>query len=197
MIGHVEIFDVSNLNDDGTIAELNTRRYYMNRGNSLWHTDSSFNPRRAGVSVLHAVSIPPPGLGGETQFADARTAYAEMPDDLKEELLSHEYVANHTIMHSRKTASPEYFTEEIDPLTHNFSKHKIVQTHEPSGRKTLYIAAHAHSIEGLPVPEGQALIKRVMDHVTQPKYVLKVEWLNDGDMVLWDNCCVRTSQDLC
>ena len=46
-----ELFDVSNLEDDGSIVQPDSKRDVMGRGNSLFHVDSSFNPRRAGYGV--------------------------------------------------------------------------------------------------------------------------------------------------
>lgn len=70
-----ELFDVSNLLEDGTVAPLTSHRAAMNKGNSLFHVDSSFNPRRAGYSLLKAHELPPKGTGGATEFADTRTAF--------------------------------------------------------------------------------------------------------------------------
>ncbi|TGJ86403.1 hypothetical protein E0Z10_g2377 [Xylaria hypoxylon] len=36
-------------------------RAHSNRGNGLFHADSSFNPRRASFSLLRAAQLPPPG----------------------------------------------------------------------------------------------------------------------------------------
>jgi alpha-ketoglutarate-dependent 2,4-dichlorophenoxyacetate dioxygenase len=69
------------------------------------------------------------------------------------------------------------------------SQHKLIQIHEPSGRRNIYIAAHSHSIVGLPQDESDALIKRLLDHVTQKKYTVSVDWKQGSDMVIWDNRC--------
>jgi len=67
-------------------------------------------------------------------------------------------------------------------------QHRIVQTHQGSGRKTLYIAAHASHIVGMPVHEGRALLRRLIDHATQPQFTFSVTY-NVGDLVIWDNRC--------
>lgn len=54
----------------------------------------------------------------------------------------------------------------------------------------LYIAAHAHHIEGLPPEKSQELIETLLAHATRPENVLSVEWENNGDLILWDNTCV-------
>ncbi|KAF2115082.1 hypothetical protein BDV96DRAFT_646931 [Lophiotrema nucula] len=191
---HVELFDAGNVDEDGNAIHPDAPRSHYNRGNTLFHVDSSFNPRRASWSLLRAVKLPPPGMGGETEFADSRKAWDELDSGLKKELEEKDLIGAHTLLHSRKIASPAFFSD-VDPWSEPMTRHKLLQTHEPSGRKNLYIAAHCHHFEtadGTPLPEAEnaALLKRLMDHVTQPKYVLSVDWAQEGDMVAWDNTCV-------
>lgn len=184
-----ELFDVSNLLEDGSVAPLSSHRAAMNKGNSLFHVDSSFNPRRAGYSLLRAHKLPPKGTGGNTEYADARTAFDDIPEDLKKELLERDYVACHSLYHSRKKAAPESLPD-INPEDYFMSRHKLVQRHEPSGRMNLYIASHAHHIEGVSAEKSKELLSMLYAHACQPKYVVSIDWQNDGDLLLWDNTCV-------
>ena len=109
--------------------------------------------------------------------------------DLKQQLLEKDYVGAHSLHHSRKVAAPEFF-KDTDPTQHKMHYHKLVQKHEPSGRMNLYIAAHCHHLEGLPQEESDALLKRLMDHATQEKYRMAVDWRNKGDLVIWDKYVV-------
>jgi alpha-ketoglutarate-dependent 2,4-dichlorophenoxyacetate dioxygenase len=161
----------------------------FSQGNGLFHVDSSFNPRRAGYSLLRAHELPPRGTGGNTEYADTRTAFDELPAALKQELVEKDYIAAHSLWHSRKTAAPEFFAD-IQPEDYFMSRHKLIQRHEPSGRTNLYIAAHVHHIEGLEPEKSKELFQTLYRHAMQPKYVLSVEWENDGDLILWDNTCV-------
>ncbi|KAJ9645437.1 uncharacterized protein PV06_07871 [Exophiala oligosperma] len=191
-----ELFDVSNQEDDGSIVQIGSRREQMGRGNSLFHCDSAFNPRRAGYSLLRAHELPPPGHGGNTEFADTRTAFAELPDALKAELVENDYVGANSLWHSRRKACPESeYLASMDPEAFPFGRHKVVQLHGPSGRTNLYIANHLHHLEhpdGTRVPEPQSteLIEALLDHATQERYVLSVEWRDVGDLVCWDNTAV-------
>jgi alpha-ketoglutarate-dependent 2,4-dichlorophenoxyacetate dioxygenase len=151
--------------------------------------DSSFTPRRASFSLLRAVKIPPPGNGGNTEFADSRTAFEELPEELAQELLDNDYVAAHSLAHSRKTASPIFF-KDLDPTKEKMARHRLVQRHEPSGRMNLYIAAHCHHIEGVTPEKSTELLDTLMKHVTQDKYVTNISWENPGDLIIWDNRCV-------
>ncbi|KAK8100455.1 hypothetical protein PG999_010829 [Apiospora kogelbergensis] len=186
-----EIFDAGNLTEDGEILDPDSPRAHSNRGNGLFHVDSSFNPRRASFSLLRACALPPPGHGCNTDFADSRTAFDELPDNLRSELLAHEYVGAHSMAHSRKLGSPDFF-QDMDMSTMPLHRHNIVQTHEPSGRMNLYIGAHLHHIEenGVEIPGSWELVQKLNRHATQKKYQTTIMWHDVGDMVIWDNRCV-------
>ncbi|KXL46621.1 hypothetical protein M433DRAFT_334756 [Acidomyces richmondensis BFW] len=184
-----QLFDVSNLLEDGSVAPLDSHRAAMNRGNSLFHVDSSFNPRRAGYSLLRAHQLPPKGTGGATEYADTRTAYEELPEDLKRELIDNDYVACHSLYHSRKMAAPGSLPD-INPEDHFMSRHKLIQRHEPSGRMNLYIASHVHHIEGVSAEKSKDLIDILYKHACSPKYVQAIEWTENSDLILWDNTAV-------
>lgn len=128
-------------------------------------------------------------MGGETDFADVRTAFDQLPTTLKEELRDQDYIAAHSLWHSRKTAAPETFAD-VNPEDYPMGRHRLVQRHEASGRETLYLAAHIHHIEGLDPDASRALLDQLFRHATQPRYVLRIGWESPGDMVLWDNTSV-------
>lgn len=151
--------------------------------------DSSFNPRRGSYSLLRAYELPPQGTGGNTEYADTRQAFDDLPEDLKNELVENDYIACHSLYHSRKTASPE-FLKCIEPLDHPMSRHRLIQRHEPSGRMNLYIASHVHHIEGASPEKSKQLIETLYGHATQQKYVVSLDWRYDGDLIMWDNTCV-------
>ena len=177
-----ELFDAGNLDASGNILVDERRRLY-NKGNALWHTDSSFNPHRSAYSLLLAHEVPP--AGGDTQFADMRAAYDALPAALKERIEN--VVAEHWLWHSRMLAGYPDPTEE-ERQAKPPAQHKLVQVH-PSGRKTLYIAKHASHIVGWPVEEGRRLIGEFIDFATQPQFVRSVAWKQPGDLVIWDNRC--------
>ncbi|KAL7420659.1 hypothetical protein Q5752_004610 [Cryptotrichosporon argae] len=190
-LAYDELFDVSNVDGDGAIIQPDSQRGVLGKGNTLFHVDSAFNPRRAGYSLLLAHELPPKGLGGNTEFADSRTAYDDLPKDTKARING--YVLWHSQHHSRRRASPgNPLLDETKflPESHPFGKHRLVQTHEASGRTNLYIANHAYKVDQLPLEQGQAEIGALLDHCAQPRYVCAVEWHDVGDLVIWDNTCV-------
>ena len=178
---HRELFDASNLNVDGEITEDPSAIQYR-KGDRLWHTDSAFMEKRTSYSLLLAHSVPPEG--GETSFADTRSAYDDLPQDMKDFL--EDKVGINTLWWSRRMAGAEISDEEIDERPK--ARHPLVHGHKGSGRKALFIAAHTMDVEGMPKDEGRALIRQLIEHATQPQYVFSVNW-NVGDMVIWDNLC--------
>ncbi|CAG7915962.1 unnamed protein product [Penicillium olsonii] len=183
-----ELFDVGNINLDGSIVSLDSARGEANKGNSLFHTDSSFNPRRAGYSLLLAHELPPPGTGGSTSFADMRGAYRDLDESFKSFLVEKNFIARHSILHSKKLAAPEFY-RNIDPAQHFMSRHLLLQTHERSNVPTIYLAKHIHSLEGVSSEESQAILDTLFEHATQERYVIDIEWKDAGDMIVWDNTC--------
>ena len=133
--------------------------------------------------MLHAHDIPP--VGGETEFADLRAAYDALDDETRE--LIEELVAEHSIFHSRGLLGHTDYTDAERaalPAVH----HRLVRTHPGSQRRTLYIGAHAGSIVDWPIPEGKLLIRDLIDHATDRRFVHSHTW-RVGDLVIWDNRC--------
>lgn len=119
------------------------------------------------------------------EFADTRTAFDELDEKTKKQLLENNYIAAHSIIHSKKLAAPEFYAD-TDPTKYPMGRHELVQKHEKSGRMNLYIAAHVHHIEGF---ESNELFERLFKHSTQEKYVVQIDWENEGDLIIWDNTC--------
>ena len=180
-----EIADISNLDGDGNVLEVNARRRLDWLANRLWHTDASFRAVPGALSLLYAHVIP--DEGGDTEFADMRAAYDALPEKTKTQLEG--LVAIHSIWHSRgqlDVNKAKYTPEEqaaLPPVPQ-----RVVRTHPGSHRKTLYLAAHASHIEGMPVPDGRLLLMDLMEHATRPPFVHTHKW-REGDLVVWDNRC--------
>lgn len=189
-----EIFDVSNIDaDDNIIAEDDILRTSSKRGNTLWHADGAYNPRRSGISILRAVELPPKGTGGETEFLDSRTAYEDLPREKQAEIMN--YVGMNTLLWNRRLANPdmEMFFDVEEKISRGevpLAKHRIGQIHEPTGRGNLYIGSYNHHIDGLPIEQGRKIIDELLAHVTQDKYKYSMSWEGAGDLVFWDNCAV-------
>jgi alpha-ketoglutarate-dependent 2,4-dichlorophenoxyacetate dioxygenase len=182
-IRHKEIFDVSNLDEHGTILDLDDQRRAYRQGNELWHTDSSFRQKSATWSMLHGRIVPP--AGADTEFVDTRAAYDALPDAMKAKLDG--LVAEHSIWHSRAQHGGYTPTDE-ERKARPPARHPVVRRHPGSGRNALYIASHASHVIGWPVDEGRTLLKELLEFATQPRFVYTHKWRR-GDLVIWDNRC--------
>ncbi|MFZ2007468.1 MAG: TauD/TfdA family dioxygenase [Stellaceae bacterium] len=179
-----EFADVSNLDEEGRVADRNHRRILSNMATRLWHTDSSYKKPAAKFSLLYCSAIP--AWGGETEFADMRAAYEALPDRLRAEAEGRE--AEHYVHHSRATLgfapSEEEIAGALPPVAW-----PLVRIHAGSGRKLLYIGSHATHVVGLSLPEGRVLLADLLEHATQRRFVYRHEW-RPGDLVMWDNRAV-------
>ena len=177
-----ELYDASNLDENGDLLTADSTRRKYNRGNELFHTDSSFNDLPTKWSLLLAHEVPP--AGGNTEFVDLRAVYADLPDEDKARFGG--LVAEHYLWHSRERGGFTGVTDEMRRLMPPV-RHPLVRT-AADGRPTLYIGAHASHIVGRPLDEGRALLEKLLTTASQPQYVYAHEW-RDGDLVIWDDRC--------
>jgi alpha-ketoglutarate-dependent 2,4-dichlorophenoxyacetate dioxygenase len=168
----------------GEVIPPDDRRMVYQLANMLWHSDSSFKPVPSLCSLLSARIVP--SEGGATEFASTRAAYPSLPDALEGRVEG--AVAVHDFAWSRDQVRPGFFTAE-ERAVYPPVRHPVVRTNPGNGRKSLFLGAHASHIEGLPVDDGRALLRQLLDHVTQPQFRYRHEW-TEGDLVIWDNRCV-------
>jgi alpha-ketoglutarate-dependent taurine dioxygenase len=64
-------------------------------------------------------------------------------------------------------------------------EHPLVWRHA-SGRRSLVLGATAERIVGMSAAEGRALLDRLLEWATQPRFVYRHHW-QVGDLVIWDN----------
>ncbi len=178
-----EIADISNLDPENRVMSAEDKRLIFNRGNQLWHTDSSFKFVPARCSLLSAREIPP--SGGETEFADLRAAYDALPEEKKRAIDG--LVVEHSIFRSRAQIGFTEFNDEIRRALPPVPQ-LLVRRHPGSGRKTLYLASHASHVIGWPLEQGRALIEELIAFATEPRFVYQHRW-SVGDLVLWDDRC--------
>jgi len=168
----------------GEVIPAEDRRMIYQLANMLWHSDSSFKPVPSLCSLLSGRIVPPEG--GATEFASARAAYPSLPEELKRRV-EHAVVV-HDFSWSRDQVRPGFFTPE-ERAVYPPVRHRLVRANPANGRRALFLGAHASHVDGLPVEEGRALLRTLLDHVAQPEFVYRHEW-QEGDLVVWDNRCV-------
>ena len=183
-----EISRISNVGDDNQIRPHDHEKSRYHRGNNLWHSDSSFKPIPANISLLSGREVPP--VGGETQFADARTAYDEWPGSvsgtMKEDL--EDLICEHSIIFSRQLIVGDIFTEKekrkLKPV-----RQALIRKHSETGRRVFYLGSHCHFVEGWDYPKSRALITELTSWITRPEFVYSHKW-KPLDLVMWDNQAV-------
>jgi len=179
-----EIADLSNVDPEGDTMPADDRRMLYHQGNQLWHSDSSFKPVPAMASLLSAREIPPEG--GETEFASLRAAWEALPVTLQQRL--DDLVAVHSFAYSRSLIAPDLLLPEQEAALPPV-KQRLVRENPVNGRRAVYLGSHASYILGMPLEEGRALLRDLLEHATRPEFVFQHRW-RVGDCVMWDNRAV-------
>lgn len=176
---YTAVHQVSNLNQDGRPSDD-----LRDRGNYFWHSDKSYHDIPSLLTMLHAVELPP--AGGETQFANTAAAWDALDEATQERIRHlravHSWEASR--IQSNSTPATEAQKAERPPVAH-----PLVRRHPDNGRLALYLGNHASHIADLPLEEGRALLRDLLRHATQARFVYSHAW-QPGDLVLWDNRCL-------
>ena len=151
-----------------------------------YHTDHSNALQPPKAPVLFAKYLPE--AGGDTQFVNMYSAYADLPDTMKLRIANlkaeHVYQSRHS---ARKLMALSDASAKNVP---DAVVHPLVRTHPETGRKALYInPIRIEAIEGLSEPEMLSLLDELMEHATSEKYQYRHQW-KLGDLVMWDNRCL-------
>lgn len=159
----------------------NARAEYL-LGSFHWHIDGTHDDVPCLASLLSGRTLS--ATGGETEFANTYAAYEALPDSEKAFLQGVRVV--HTVEASQRAVYAEPSEKQLAAWRRFPGKtHPLVWTHR-SGRRSLVIGTHASHVEGMAVDEGRALIRRLVEWATQPRFVYRHAW-SVGDMLIWDN----------
>jgi alpha-ketoglutarate-dependent 2,4-dichlorophenoxyacetate dioxygenase len=178
-----ELYDISNLDEKhGILGEADRRRQWR-EADKLWHTDRSFIDADTTYSFLSGRIVPP--TGGNTDFADMRRAYDDLPEAMKTRIADLQAV--HSIWHSRALAGGvDFRADEIATMPPVVQP--LVRVHPRTGRRSMVLASHASEIVGIGPEEGRALLAELTAFALQPRYLHSHVW-RQGDLVIWDNRC--------
>ena len=178
-----EIFRVANVRPDGTLDSAGGPYDTLNRGNRQWHSDSSYKRIPSKASALRAHTLP--SSGGETQFADMRSAYDALDtarkDWLADKLAVHDFAYSHGKAADLMTDAERAALPPVE--------HPIVRVHEETGRKSLFVGRHASHIVGEDVERSRSQLRELTESACQPPRIFTHRW-HVGDLVIWDNRCV-------
>jgi len=183
--GMPEIYVVSNVIENGVAIGS------LGAGEAVWHTDMSYLPAPPKASILYALEIPP--AGGGTSFCDMYAAYESLPDALRRR------ATGLRVKHDGTYNSGGYVRQGVtptdDPRQAPGMLHPLVCTHPESGRRMLYLGRRRMAwIEGLDLPQSDALLDEIWSHATRPDFTWTHRW-RVGDLVLWDNRCTMHRRD--
>jgi alpha-ketoglutarate-dependent taurine dioxygenase len=153
------------------------------RGAFYWHFDGANDDVPAKATMLNCRVLAEPGEG-DTMVANTYAAYEDLPE--ADKALIANLKARHCLESTQRMINPDPTYAELQRWQAYPSKsHPLVWRH-PSGHKSLVIGATAYYIEGMSLEEGKALLCRLQEFATQPKYVYRHRW-SVGDFLLFDN----------
>ena len=175
------------LTEDGRIPVQHPHR----RG---WHTDQSFRRPPPDYSLFYAKQPVPRGQG-QTLFADATRAYAELPGATKARIEDLEGV--HVLPGMGRSDEAVRQGEAPKPLAAHQQPQRqpLVRVHPVTGAKSLYLCGGGQMdfvtgpIAGMePGPDGAgaALLFELLHHLTARRFTYTHEW-TEGDLVVYDN----------
>jgi taurine dioxygenase len=176
--GYPQIFRASNKIVEG-------QPQGRDRAGNYWHSDVSFRPRPAMVSLLYAIEVPP--LGGDTMFANMYMAYESLSPPMQHFLENlrarHDFAVNTAVGFTHENI------EQEDLKGQNTSEHPVVRTHDETRRKCLFVnPGNTSHLVGMHPEESRLLLQFLYEHSTQPQFVFRHHW-RKRDLVIWDNRC--------
>jgi taurine dioxygenase len=138
-----------------------------------WHTDLTFRPDPAILSVLQLKKCPP--TGGDTMWTSLYAAYDELSPPMKD------LCDGLTALH--------------DALPHNHPEqmtiHPVVRLHPKTGRRALYVNEHfTRRIVEMNATESETLLNYLTRWVSNPRFTVRYRW-SEGTVAIWDNRCTQ------
>ena len=179
MPGYPEMMAIGNYGGDWK------EKAEVRNGAAFWHTDQSYEAVPSSATMLF--SIKSPETGGETQLADLKTAYDELPEEMKQRLEGcyawHLYGAS-SGEGDEAVANPLITNDQVKRVP--AVRHLIVRPHDVTGRKTLYgVAGTPYAIEGMEEEEGAAILKDLKRHALQERFIYRHKY-RVGDIAIYD-----------
>jgi alpha-ketoglutarate-dependent 2,4-dichlorophenoxyacetate dioxygenase len=177
------IFRLTNLDDQGKILPAGDWMVRQNKGNELWHIDSTYMKPKHHISLFYGKVCPPEGAN--TEYCDLRLAWESL--SAAEQAFLEGRTAAHSLLHSRKLMGFDEWSEE--DLERFRPVDRPLVGADASGRKALWIASHILSITGMADDEAVALVADLTRRAAIPERVYSHYW-REGDLLIWDNRAV-------
>ena len=185
--GKIEIFNVSNVSENGKHLSPDDQRVILQKNNSRWHTDSSYRYHPASFSILFGQeTLPQEAIGGQTEFSNMLIAYDNLTEEKKTLLQPLHQVHSYNDIRRLEPGLPELTYEEksnFPPVTH-----PIIRVHpDRNFKKSLYFTSNTSlEIGGMSLEKGKELHAWLVDYISQPQFCYKHSW-GKNDLIMWDN----------
>jgi alpha-ketoglutarate-dependent taurine dioxygenase len=148
-----------------------------------WHIDGTTDTVPNKATLLTARQVSDDG-SGDTEFANTYAAYEALSEEEKRELedlrVVHSFAASQSLVYPDPSPKERAAWDKVPSR-----EHPLVWTRR-SGRKSLLIGATAGEVVGRPAEEGRALLDRLLELATGPRFTIRHRW-RPGDLVIWDN----------
>jgi len=135
------------------------------------------------ATLLSARKVAP--KGGQTEFASTVAGYEGLPEEERKALeglkVIHSVKASMVPLHD--AIPPEDYDRVIGIQSER--ERPLVWTNS-HGRKSMLLGTTADRVVGMSIPEGRALLTRLVEWCAQPDYSLRHDW-QEGDFVIWEN----------
>jgi alpha-ketoglutarate-dependent 2,4-dichlorophenoxyacetate dioxygenase len=178
-----KVFRLTNLDDDGNILPDGDWMVRQNKGNELWHIDSTYMKPKHHISLFYGKVCPPEGAN--TEYCDLRLAWEALTPE--EQTFLEGRIAAHSLLHSRKLIGFDEWSEE-DVERFSPVDRPLIGA-DASGRKALWIASHILSITGMDYDAAIALVADLTRRAAAPERCYSHKW-RAGDLLIWDNRAV-------
>ena len=180
--GEIDYFGVvGNVTPSGKLGSDASNTKFQ-RGNEMWHSDSSFREIPSFLSITHAYEVP--GEGGQTLFASMRAAYQRLSEGEKQQIENLQVV--HDYVYSRSKVAPvePAHAASLPPIVN-----RMVRRNPVNHLKNFYIGSHARDIVGWDYNDSRKLLDNLLQRTTGQGHVYSHQWAI-GDTVIWDNRCL-------
>jgi taurine dioxygenase/alpha-ketoglutarate-dependent 2,4-dichlorophenoxyacetate dioxygenase len=185
--GKIEIFNVSNVSENGKHLSPDDQKVILQKNNSRWHTDSSYRYYPASFSILFGQeTLPQEAAGGQTEFSNMLIAYDNLTEEKKTLLQPLHQVHSYNDIRRLEPGLTELTYKEksnFPPVTH-----PIIRVHpDRNFKKSLYFTSNTSlEIGGMSLEKGKELHAWLVDYISQPEFCYKHSW-EKNDLIMWDN----------
>ena len=142
-----------------------------------WHTDITFVPNPALLSVLRAVEVP--AYGGDTAWTDLAAAYDALSAPVQR------LIERLRAVHRWNTYAGAGDTGEGGPRP--AAIHPVVRVHPETGRRAIFVNPNFTShILGVSGKESVEILELLYDQIRRPDFQVRFRWEPDS-VAVWDN----------